>query len=170
MTLDELYDNIEIGKKELSKRRPLTEAEVERLNEDFMIEYTYNSNAIEGNTLTLRETAMVLRGLTIDKKPLKEHLEAVQHRKVRAYARNIRIGKNRRVFENIQRINARRTLLRFPFALNFIFHIARLPFAEQQTYRHFRKGQAVPKVIDQITLIRCRKRIRHVAKQRNRRR
>jgi len=80
MTLDELYDNIELKKQELSERRPLTEAEVERLNEDFMIEYTYNSNAIEGNTLTLRETAMVLRGLTIDKKPLKEHLEAVQHR------------------------------------------------------------------------------------------
>jgi len=80
MSLSELYDKIEIRKQELSKRRPLTEAEVERLNEDFIIEYTYNSNAIEGNTLTLRETAMVLRGLTIDKKPLKEHLEAVQHR------------------------------------------------------------------------------------------
>ena len=80
MTLDELYDKIEIRKQELGKRRPLTEAEVARLNEDFMIEYTYNSNAIEGNTLTLWETAMVLRGLTIDKKPLKEHLEAVQHR------------------------------------------------------------------------------------------
>ena len=80
MTLDELYDKIEIRKQELSKRRPLTEAEVKRLNEDFMIEYTYNSNAIEGNTLTLQETAIVLRGLTIDKKPLKDHLEAVQHR------------------------------------------------------------------------------------------
>jgi len=80
MTLAELYDNIEIKKQELSQRRPLTEAEVERLNEDFMIEYTYNSNAIEGNTLTLRETAMVLRGLTIDKKPLKDHLETTQHR------------------------------------------------------------------------------------------
>jgi Fic family protein len=45
-----------------------------------MIEYTYNSNAIEGNTLTLRETDMVLRGLTIDKKPLKDHMEAVGHK------------------------------------------------------------------------------------------
>jgi Fic family protein len=80
LTLDEIYSKIELKKEELKKRRPLTQTELERLNEDFMIEYTYNSNAIEGNTLTLRETALVLRGLTIDKKPLKEHLEIIQHR------------------------------------------------------------------------------------------
>lgn len=80
LTLDELYKKIELRKQELDSRRPLTQGELERLNEDFMIEYTYNSNAIEGSTLTLRETAMVLRGLTIDKKPLKEHLDATQHR------------------------------------------------------------------------------------------
>ena len=38
------------------------------MREEFAVEYTYNSNAIEGNTLTLRETALVLEGLTIDKK------------------------------------------------------------------------------------------------------
>ena len=54
--------------------------ELERLTEEFTIEYTYNSNAIEGNTLTLRETDMVLRGLTIDRKPLKDHMEAVGHK------------------------------------------------------------------------------------------
>lgn len=48
---------------------------MERLTEEFIIEYTYNSNAIEGNTLALRETDMVLRGLTIDRKPLKDHME-----------------------------------------------------------------------------------------------
>lgn len=72
-------------KSELDARRPLTEGEVQRLYEDFMVEYTYNSNAIEGNTLTLRETDMVLRGLTIDKKPLKEHLEAVGHKEAFCY-------------------------------------------------------------------------------------
>ena len=61
-----LLAQIERKKIELDGRRPLTEGEVARLNEDFMIEYTYNSNAIEGNTLTLRETDMVLKGLTID--------------------------------------------------------------------------------------------------------
>ncbi|NLM06767.1 MAG: Fic family protein [Tissierellia bacterium] len=67
-------------KEELASRRPLTAGELERLNQDFIVEYTYNSNAIEGNTLTLRETDLVLRGLTIDKKPLKDHLEAVGHK------------------------------------------------------------------------------------------
>lgn len=77
---ESLLDMIERKKKELDTKRPLTEGEVARLNEEFIVVYTYNSNAIEGNTLTLRETDMVLRGLTIDKKPLKDHLEAVGHK------------------------------------------------------------------------------------------
>lgn len=75
-----LFAAIDEKKAELNKRRPLTEGEVARLREDFMVDYTYNSNAIEGNTLTLKETAMVLQGMTIDQKPLKDHLEAVGHR------------------------------------------------------------------------------------------
>lgn len=75
-----LTDLIEKKKAKLDSKRPLTEGEVQRLYENFMIEYTYNSNAIEGNTLTLRETDMVLRGLTIDQKPLKDHMEAVGHK------------------------------------------------------------------------------------------
>ena len=71
---------IERKKEELDGRRPLTAGEVARLNEEFIVEFTYNSNAIEGNTLTLRETDLVLRGLTIDKKPLKDHMEAVGHK------------------------------------------------------------------------------------------
>ena len=75
-----LLELIAQKKAALDKCRPLTEGEAQRLYEDFMIEYTYNSNAIEGNTLTLRETDMVLRGLTIDQKPLKDHIEAVGHK------------------------------------------------------------------------------------------
>ena len=75
-----LLSIIEEKKKELDNRRPLTEGEVQRLMEEFIVEFTYNSNAIEGNTLTLRETDLVLRGLTIDKKPLKDHMEAVGHK------------------------------------------------------------------------------------------
>ena len=71
---------IERKKEELDGRRPLTAGEVARLNEEFIVEFTYNSNAIEGNPLTLRETDLVLRGLTIDKKPLKDHMEAVGHK------------------------------------------------------------------------------------------
>ncbi len=76
---------IDRKKKELDSRRPLTEGEVARLNEEFVVEYTYNSNAIEGNTLTLRETDLVLRGLTIDQKPLKDHMEAVGHKEAFNY-------------------------------------------------------------------------------------
>ena len=76
---------IDRKKKELGSRRPLTEGEVARLNEEFIVEYTYNSNAIEGNMLTLRETDLVLRGFTIDKKPLKDHMEAVGHKEAFEY-------------------------------------------------------------------------------------
>lgn len=79
-TIESLLDIIDGKKMELDSLRPLTEGEVERLTEEFIVEYTYNSNAIEGNTLTLRETDMVLRGLTIDQKPLKDHMEAVGHK------------------------------------------------------------------------------------------
>ena len=77
---ESLLTLIEKKKAELDTKRPLTEGEVQRLYEDFMVEYTHNSNAIEGNTLTLRETEMVLRGLTVDQKPLKDHLEVVGHK------------------------------------------------------------------------------------------
>lgn len=72
-------------KQELDSLRPLTPGEVKALNDQFAVEYTYNSNAIEGNTLTLRETDLVLRGLTIDKKPLKDHLDIVGHKEAFDY-------------------------------------------------------------------------------------
>lgn len=81
--------DIEAKKARLSELRPLTAGEVERLREEFMIEFTYNSNAIEGNTLTLKETAMALEGMTIDQKPLKDHLEAVGHRDAFLYVQDI---------------------------------------------------------------------------------
>lgn len=83
------FDRIEALKAELDTHRPLTQGELERLNEEFMIEFTYNSNAIEGNTLTLQETAMVLEGITIDQKPLKDHLEAVGHKDAFLYVQDI---------------------------------------------------------------------------------
>ncbi len=88
-TSESLLAIIDQKKAELDTRRPLTEGEVARLYEDFAVEYTYNSNAIEGNTLTLRETDMVLRGLTIDQKPLKEHMEVVGHKEAFDYVREL---------------------------------------------------------------------------------
>lgn len=66
---------------ELEKRRPLPSAVVERLERKFEVEMTYNSNAIEGNRLSLRETFMVLeKGITIGGKSVREHLEATNHK------------------------------------------------------------------------------------------
>ncbi|MBI3559353.1 Fic family protein, partial [Candidatus Gottesmanbacteria bacterium] len=64
----------------LNKLRPLPASAVKKLREQFKIEMAYNSNAIEGNSLTLRETYLVItEGLTIKNKPLKDHLEAKDH-------------------------------------------------------------------------------------------
>ena len=68
-------------KNELKSLRPLNETELKRLREECMVENTYNSNAIEGNTLTLRETALILQqGITIEGKHIREHLEAIGHK------------------------------------------------------------------------------------------
>ena len=75
------FSKIDQLKEQLASLRPLNDTELKRLREEFMIENTYNSNAIEGNTLTLRETALILQeGVTIAQKPIKEHLEAIGHK------------------------------------------------------------------------------------------
>lgn len=75
-----LFARIDAKRESIRSLRPFSHSEIKRLREEFLIEYTYSSNAIEGNTLTLKETAMALEGLTIDRKPLKDHLEAVGHK------------------------------------------------------------------------------------------
>ena len=76
MLLDKLTDK----KKRLDSFRPLPEPLVRNLDNWFRVELTYTSNAIEGNTLTRRETALVVeKGLTVGGKSLIEHLEAVNH-------------------------------------------------------------------------------------------
>jgi Fic family protein len=97
-----LLNGIDRKKRELNHRRPLTQGELERLGEEFLIEFTYNSNAIEGNTLTLQETARVLQGLTIDQKPLKDHLEAVGHRDAFQYVQQL-VSEKVRLTEHIIR-------------------------------------------------------------------
>lgn len=70
----------------LNKLRPLPKSAVKKLREKFQIEMTYNSNAIEGNSLTLKETFLVINeGITIKGKPLKDHLEAKDHQAALEY-------------------------------------------------------------------------------------
>ena len=74
------YDVLDEKKALLDQHRPLPKALVRNLDEWFRVELTYTSNAIEGNTLTRRETALVVeKGLTVGGKSLTEHLEATNH-------------------------------------------------------------------------------------------
>ena len=79
--LQPLFDKVDALKAELAGFRPLSPGGLRRLREEFMIENTYDSNAIEGSTLTLRETALILKeNMTIAEKPLNMHLDAIGHR------------------------------------------------------------------------------------------
>ena len=74
------FTNIDLLKEKLDKYRPLPNAAIRNLHEDLVLRWTYNSNAIEGNTLTLKETKVALEGITIGGKTLREHFEAINHR------------------------------------------------------------------------------------------
>src|SRR3989344_2443581 len=82
MILDQsIFQRIVEKKKRLDSLRPLPTSLVNRLREQVIIEWTYNSNAIEGTSLSLRETELIIEhGLTIKGKPLKEHFEAINHK------------------------------------------------------------------------------------------
>ncbi len=67
-------------KTRLDECRPLDSSIVRNLREDLLVRWTYHSNAIEGNSLTLRETKVVLEGVTVGGRRLQDHLEAINHR------------------------------------------------------------------------------------------
>lgn len=76
-----LLARLDRKKRDLDALRPLPAAAVQRLQEQLALEWIYNSNAIEGNTLTLQETRLILEtGLTIGGKSLREHFEVTNHR------------------------------------------------------------------------------------------
>lgn len=69
-----------------SKHRPLSGIQLQKLEEYFNINYTYESNKIEGNTLSLQETELVVnQGITISGKSMREHLEAINHAEASEY-------------------------------------------------------------------------------------
>ncbi len=82
----DIFARIIEKKKRLDSIRPVSKSALQSLKERFIVEWTYNSNAIEGNTLTLNETRLVLeRGLTVKGKSLREHFEAVNHKEAIIY-------------------------------------------------------------------------------------
>ena len=75
-----MANRIEEKLSRLNDLRPLPQSALKKIQDHFRIEMTYNSNAIEGNSLTLKETFLVIKeGITVKGKPLKDHLEARDH-------------------------------------------------------------------------------------------
>src|SRR3989339_1374380 len=85
--LDEkIRERLKVKLRTLNSYRPLPKFSLLKIREQFKIEMTYNSNAIEGNSLTLKETYLVINeGITIKGKPLKDHLEAKNHKAALEY-------------------------------------------------------------------------------------
>lgn len=80
--MDEIFEKLTKKKEELDTYRPLPPELVKNLEEWLDVELTYTSNAIEGNTLSRMETALVIeKGITVEGKSLREHLEAINHKK-----------------------------------------------------------------------------------------
>jgi Fic family protein len=78
--LQSLYERLEEKKQQLQSQRPLPGIVLQRIREELFIEWTYNSNSIEGNTLPLNETKIILQeGMTVKGKSLREHFETTNH-------------------------------------------------------------------------------------------
>ena len=85
-----MLKEVDVQKEQLSALRPLPEAALKKIQDALDIEYTYESNRIEGNTLTLQETALVVNeGVTISGKSMREHLEAINHAEAISYIKDI---------------------------------------------------------------------------------
>ncbi len=84
-----MIDQINEKKARLDRLRPLPKYTLKSLREKLLLEWTYNSNAIEGNTLTINETKVVLEGITVGGKTMREHLEVINHRDAISYVEEI---------------------------------------------------------------------------------
>jgi Fic family protein len=87
-----MFQRLTALKAELDALRPLPPHTAKSLHEQLVLEWTYNSNAIEGNTLTLKETKVVLEGITIGGKPMREHFEAINHKEAIEYVEAVIAG------------------------------------------------------------------------------
>lgn len=88
--MDELLTSIAAKRERLDQLRPLSGQALANLEHYYDIELTYNSNAIEGNTLSPVETTLVIeKGITVSGKPLKDHLEALDHYDAIRYVREL---------------------------------------------------------------------------------
>ena len=84
-----VFNFVDAKKSLLDSKRPLPTYTLKSLREKLLLEWTYNSNAIEGNTLTLVETKVVLEGITVGGKTMREHLEIINHHEAITYVEEI---------------------------------------------------------------------------------
>ena len=84
-----MFTEIDKKKARLDALRPLPKYTLKSLREKLLLEWTYNTNAIEGNTLTINETKVVLEGITVGGKTMREHLEVINHRDAISYVEKI---------------------------------------------------------------------------------
>lgn len=90
MELNQLLGRIDANREKIKERRPLTTEEVRALDEYYRVGTTYSSNALEGNSLTLTETKVLLEdGITVGGKPVKDFFEATGHAKAYDYVLTI---------------------------------------------------------------------------------
>jgi Fic family protein len=88
--MEALLRQIDEKKEALNRLRPLSHAQLQKLEEALFVEYTFDSNRIEGNTLTLQETGLVIqKGITVAGKSLREHLEAINHYEAVGFIKSI---------------------------------------------------------------------------------
>jgi len=84
-----MFEEIDKKKHVLDQKRPLPVHTLRSIREHLIVNWTYHSNAIEGNTLTLSETKVALEGITIGGKTIKEHLEVINHKEAILYVEDI---------------------------------------------------------------------------------
>jgi Fic family protein len=97
---EKLLSRINEKMNRLNSLRPLPADSVKKLHEEMRLLHTYHSNAIEGNTLTLPETKLVLEeGITIGGKSLREHLEATNN--ARAFDLMENMAKKKKTIDHV---------------------------------------------------------------------
>src|SRR5690625_2254741 len=105
-----MFEKIDQKKALLDAKRPLPKHTLKSLRDKLLLEWTYNTNAIEGNTLTINETKVVLEGITVGGKTMREHLEVINHRDAITFVEEI--VKNQESLTEWQMKNIHRLILK----------------------------------------------------------
>ena len=157
-SINKQFLKIDELKRQLDTHRPLTSGEIARLRDEFVINFTYDSNAIEGSSLTLRETALVLEGVTVDKRPLRDHLAAVGHRDAFQYIESL-ITDNTPLSERIIREIHSLVLLDMPEDRG---RYRRIPAQISGAYHQPPQPYLIDKQMEQLLIENSQKSFRHI--------